>query len=225
MARVRFLDQVPVGFYDIDNNGGGGGGISTPGGPSSSIQYNDGGILNGDIDLLWDKNTNTVLLSGSLNTSGSVFFRTLVTSSTAVSNVVMYGTNGQLFITASSAIGGGGGISGDYVTTASFNAYTGSSTSQFAGTSSFAQTASYVPTLKASSASVASFILSPSGYSTSVTFTTAYSNNLYAVSVIGEDLRAWSISGKTNSGFTIDSNYTPSPPTGPVYWIATPFNL
>ena len=168
---------------------------------------------------------NQVQITGSLNTSGSVFFRTLVTSSTAVSNVVMYGTNGQLFITASSAIGGGGGISGDYVTTASFNAYTGSSTSQFAGTASFAQTASYVPTLKASSASVASFILSLSGYSTSVTFTTAYSNNLYAVSVIGEDLRAWSISGKTNSGFTINSNYTPSPPTGPVYWIATPFNL
>ena len=75
--------------------------------------------------------------------SGSVFFPTLVTSSTAVTNVVMYGTNGQLFTTASSAIGGGG-VSGDYVTTSSFNAYTGSSISQFAGTSSFAQTASFV---------------------------------------------------------------------------------
>jgi len=48
-------------------------------------------------------------ITGSLTTSGSVFFSSLVTSSTAVSNVVMYGTNGQLFITASSAIGGGGG--------------------------------------------------------------------------------------------------------------------
>jgi hypothetical protein len=38
---------------------------------------------------------------------------------------------------------GGGTVSGDYVTTSSFNAYTGSSTSQFAGTSSFALTASY----------------------------------------------------------------------------------
>jgi hypothetical protein len=350
MARVRFLDQVPVGFYDVDNNGGG----STPGGPFSSIQYNDAGTLNGDSNLLWDNNTGTVLLSGSLingfnstasglyshaegqnttasgnyshaegrsniayaqgshaeglsttasgswshtegietitygqvshaegvqtkaygvgshaegtitvasggyshaegnntissgsyshaegdtttangigshteglstiangsyshaegygtitsasyqhaqgmynitssidgafilgngtddsnrsnlifaagtevqitgslNTSGSVFFPTLVTSSTAVSNVVMYGTNGQLFITASSAIGGGGGISGDYVTTASFNAYTGSSISQFAGTASFAQTASYVVT-----AQTASYVLSAS---------------------------------------------------------------
>ena len=48
-------------------------------------------------------------VSGSLTSSGSVFFPSLVTSSTAVSNVVMFGTNGQLFVTASSAIGGGGG--------------------------------------------------------------------------------------------------------------------
>ena len=98
---------------------------------------------------------NQVQITGSLNTSGSIFFPTLVTSSTPVSNVIMYGTNGQLFITASTAVGsgGGGGISGDYVTTASFNAYTGSSTSQFAGTSSFATTASYV--LNAVSASYA----------------------------------------------------------------------
>jgi hypothetical protein len=49
------------------------------------------------------------IVSGSLTSSGSIFFPSLVTSSTAVSNVVMYGTSGQLFITASSAIGGGGG--------------------------------------------------------------------------------------------------------------------
>jgi len=83
------------------------------------------------------------IISGSFSASGSVFFPTLVTSSAIVSNVVMFGANGQLFTTASSAIGGGGVI-GDYVTTASFNAYTGSNASQFAGTSSFALTASYV---------------------------------------------------------------------------------
>ena len=49
------------------------------------------------------------IVTGSLTSSGSVFFPSLVTSSTAVSNVVMYGASGQLFITASSAIGGGGG--------------------------------------------------------------------------------------------------------------------
>jgi hypothetical protein len=75
--------------------------------------------------------------------SGSAFFPNLVTSSTAVSNVVMYGASGQLFITASSAIGGGS-VSGDYVTTASFNNYTSSTTAQFAGTASFATTAQNV---------------------------------------------------------------------------------
>jgi hypothetical protein len=44
-------------------------------------------------------------VSGSLISSGSVFFPSLVTSSTAVSNVVMFGTNGQLFVTTSTAIG------------------------------------------------------------------------------------------------------------------------
>jgi len=83
------------------------------------------------------------IITGSFTVSGSVFFPNLVTSSTTVSNVVMYGANGQLFTTASTAIGGGG-ASGDYVTTASFNNYTGSISSQFAGTSSFALTASYV---------------------------------------------------------------------------------
>jgi hypothetical protein len=76
------------------------------------------------------------IISGSFSVSGSIFFPTLITSSTAVTNVVMYGTNGQLFITASSAIGGGGG-GGDYVA----SSWTGSNASQFAGTASFATTA------------------------------------------------------------------------------------
>lgn len=48
------------------------------------------------------------IVTGSFTVSGSVFLPTLVTSSTAVTNVVMYGANGELFTTASSAIGGGG---------------------------------------------------------------------------------------------------------------------
>jgi hypothetical protein len=51
----------------------------------------------------------TFQVTGSLNVSGSVFLPSLVTSSTTVSNVVMFGANGQLFTTASTAIGGGGG--------------------------------------------------------------------------------------------------------------------
>ena len=83
------------------------------------------------------------IVSGSFTTSGSVFLKGL--TSAAQSNVVLIDTaSGQLYTTASSALGGGGSVNtGSLVTTASFNSYTGSSTSQFAGTASFATSASY----------------------------------------------------------------------------------
>ena len=121
------------------------------------------------------------IISGSFSVSGSVFFPTLVTSSTAVTNVVMYGTNGQLFTTASSAIGGGG-VSGDYVTTSSFNAYTGSSTSQFAGTSSFAQTASFV------TGTVQNAVNTQSGSNFVITSTLLLSGNLIDSSTVSSTI-------------------------------------
>jgi len=51
----------------------------------------------------------SVAITGSLNTTGSIFLRTLQTSST-VTNLLTYNlTTGQVFYTASSAVGGGGG--------------------------------------------------------------------------------------------------------------------
>lgn len=53
--------------------------------------------------------TGSLLISGSgLTITGSIFASSLVTSSTSITNVVMQGANGQLFVTSSSAIGGGG---------------------------------------------------------------------------------------------------------------------
>ena len=108
------------------------------------------------------------IITGSFTVSGSVFLPSLVTSSTAVTNVVMYGTNGQLFTTASSAIGGGGGGGGtpggnnteiQYNNAGSFGgvnkltfdgtnlvgtgSFTGSFTGQFNGSITTAATASY----------------------------------------------------------------------------------
>ena len=106
------------------------------------------------------------IVTGSLSASGSVFFPSLVTSSAAVSNVVMFGANGQLFITASSAIGGGGsGTPGGNNTEIQYNnngsfggvskltydgtnlvgtgSFTGSFTGQFNGTITTAATASH----------------------------------------------------------------------------------
>ena len=106
------------------------------------------------------------IVTGSLSASGSVFFPSLATSSTAVNNVVMYGTSGQLFITASSAIGGGGsGTPGGSPTQIQYNnggafggvdkltydgtnlvgtgSFTGSFTGQFNGSITTALTASH----------------------------------------------------------------------------------
>lgn len=126
--------------------------------------------------------------------SGSVFFPTLVTSSTAVTNVVMYGTNGQLFTTASTAIGG---ASGNYVTTSSFNAYTGSSTSQFAGTSSFAQTASFV------TGTVQNAVNAQSGSNFVITSTLLLSGNLIDSSTVSS-----TIVGSNNLFTQATSSYT-----------------
>jgi hypothetical protein len=108
------------------------------------------------------------IVTGSLAVSGSVFFPSLVTSSTTVSNVVMFGTNGQLFVTASTAIGGGGGgstnpggssgqiqyndsnafggvdkLTFDGTNLAGTGSFTGSFTGQFNGSITTAATASH----------------------------------------------------------------------------------
>lgn len=56
-----------------------------------------------------------------------------------------------------------------------------------------------------------------------VTFDNPYTNNNYSISVIGDDLRAWSISNKQFTGFKIMSNST-TVPVGNVYWTTIPFN-
>jgi len=125
------------------------------------------------------------IVSGSLTSSGSIFFPSLVTSSTTVSNVVMYGTNGQLFITASSAIGGGGsGTPGGSNTQIQYNnvgafggvdklkfdgtnlvgtgSFTGSFTGQFNGSITTAATASYAQTFAIQATLTDFYAVSPS---------------------------------------------------------------
>jgi len=57
----------------------------------------------------------------------------------------------------------------------------------------------------------------------SVSLNTPFPDNNYAVTVTGTDGFAWSIISKTSGSFGLSSNST-SAITGPVYWIATPFN-
>jgi hypothetical protein len=53
-----------TGTLDFTGTGGGGGG-GTPGGPTTSVQYNDGGgNFGGDADLVWNKTTHVLTLTG-----------------------------------------------------------------------------------------------------------------------------------------------------------------
>jgi hypothetical protein len=70
---------------------------------------------------------------------------------------------------------------------------------------------------KAGIASGSTFVGTPK--SSVVTFTTAFSNNNYAVTVTGEPNRTWTIESKTASGFTINAN-AGAAFTENVFWIA-----
>ncbi len=139
--------------------------------PNKPIQFFAGGF-DSDANRKFELNSNNQHnMTGSLNISGSLVVRGL-TSVNQANVVTIDSTTGQLYYTASSAFGGGGsgvsqiltgsgisisptngigvvtisatggGPSGDFVTTSSFNSYTGSNSSTFAGT---AATASYSP--------------------------------------------------------------------------------
>ena len=103
--------------------------------------YKIGGFNGNNTQIVIDDVAQTITITG------SVLLNTI--TDTPQSNVVTIDTvTGQLYYTASSTFGGGGGGPVDtsgFVTTRSFNNYTGSSTSQFYGTASYALTASLAP--------------------------------------------------------------------------------
>ena len=104
----------------------GGGGSGTPSAPVNSVQFNNAGAFGGNANFTFTNNstaslTGSLLVSGGLEISGSTKLFGL-TNPTAT-NVLTYNTStGQVFYTASSAIGGGGsGVPGGANTTIQFN--------------------------------------------------------------------------------------------------------
>jgi hypothetical protein len=69
---------------------------------------------------------------------------------------------------------------------------------------------------KAGSVIAASFSGNPK--TANVTFETPFSSASYSTAIIGNSSRAWSISGQTAGGFTINSNSNPAL-SGSVYWM------
>ena len=181
-------------------------------------------LVNGGATDLTNTNDCVIVQSGIFrNTAGSSGATTFTTRLQDLSNVTITSpTNGQALI-----YNGGNWINGTPASASNaVNAQTASylPVATYNITSSWATnslTASYLNTLKASSASVASFGGSP--LTSSVTFGSAYSNNNYSISIVGEDARIFTIQSKSSTGFTINTNSTIAL-TGPVYWTATPFN-
>jgi hypothetical protein len=92
---------------------------------ASSFPFSGSALITGSLGITGSLSVSgSTTLSGSLNSTGSVTFRGLINQSTAQSHVVTFNnTTGQLFITASSAFGGGGGAGtpGGANTTIQFN--------------------------------------------------------------------------------------------------------
>lgn len=165
-------------------------------------------ILNVDI-------TKNVSVSGSLLVTGSAYFRDLVTSSTAVTNVVMYGTNGQLFTTASTAIGGGSGtpafpfngnaiITGSLVVSGSSSGFSGITGSLF-GTASWALTASIANNaLKASGLDAGTYNITASWANNA---TAAGNGGVTSVSIVSDYPLAME-GGSTTGAVQIKTTYT-----------------
>jgi hypothetical protein len=139
------------------------------------------------------------------------------------------GSNTQIQYNNAGAFGGVSTLTFDGTTLRATGSFTGSFTGSLLGTASFATTASFAlnagggggTSAKAGSGSAASFGGTPR--TASITFGSAFSDNLYAVTVTGEDARSFTIQSKSSTGFTINSNSSVAL-TGPVYWIATAFN-
>jgi hypothetical protein len=67
---------------DVGPNGGAG----VPGGSTTQVQFNDGGVFGGDVDLTWDKTTNVLGVAGDINLSDGGTYTTTLQTITPTAN-------------------------------------------------------------------------------------------------------------------------------------------
>ena len=105
----------------------------------------------------------------------------------------------------------------------STGSFTGSFSGSLLGSSSFATTSSFASNVlrsKAGNVTNTSFAGNPR--KATVTFTTAFPNTNYAITVTGEDARSWTIESKLAGSFVINANSNTGL-AGTTYWIATAY--
>ena len=102
----------------LDEVGAGGGG-GTPGGSTTQVQFNDAGAFGGDADLVWNKTTNVLGITGDVNLSdGGTYTTTLQTITPTAARTIslpdatgtvalVAGSSGSILYNNAGALGGG----------------------------------------------------------------------------------------------------------------------
>jgi hypothetical protein len=86
---------------DVGPNNGNG----VPGGTDTQVQFNDGGVFGGDVDLTWNKTTNVLGITGDINLNdGGTFTTTLQTiTPTAARTISLPDATGTVALVAGSS--------------------------------------------------------------------------------------------------------------------------
>jgi hypothetical protein len=166
--------------------------------------------------------TGSLGVTGSFSVSGSgynVLDATLFTGPVTASIIsASSGITGSLFGTASWAFNA---VTASYVTGSIFTSTNQALSASYALTASFALNGGGGGlTTKAGSVANSSFTGNPK--KATVTFSTAFSNTNYAITVTGEDSRTWTIESKVAGSFVINANANTAL-AGTTYWIATAY--
>jgi hypothetical protein len=179
--------------------------------------------------------TSSYITGSSFSSTNQALSASYAISSSFVTGSIFSGANRVLSssyaLTASYALNGGGsstitiGDEGTSQGTATFLNFTGSGVT---ATVSNSTASIYIPgggsggglTTKAGSVANSSFTGNPK--KATVTFSTAFSNTNYAITVTGEDARSWTIESKVAGSFVINANSNTGL-SGTTYWIATAY--
>ena len=92
-------------------------------------------------------------------------------------------------------------------------------TANTATSASLAQSASYVIGQKVKSGIVSGSAFSGNPQTYNVVFITPFVNDLYSISIVGDNARTWVVDNRSSTGFTISAN-TKTSVSGFVYWQA-----
>jgi len=164
--------------------------------------------------------TGSLIMTGSIRSSQGFTGSLFGTASYTTGSIYVAGNlaTSASFAVTSSYTTGSIYVAGNLVTSASFAV-----TSSNAISSSFSTTSSYAFSQnKTKVGSVVNTSFAGNPRKATVTFTTAFADTNYAITVTGEDSRAWSVESKLAGSFVINANSNTAL-AGTTYWMASSY--